>query len=91
MTKENTLKLVGKGSRKIIKRQITRGLIDYYLEACKLKIVIEEICGCKTNVLVDATVGENYHEDDVIVRFQNAVDVCRFLQGYYRCFKNLSK
>lgn len=41
MTKENTLKLVGKGSRKIIKRQITRGLIDYYLEACKLKIVIE--------------------------------------------------
>lgn len=91
MTEENDLRLVGAGSRKIIKRQITRGLIDYYLKECNLKVVIEEIYGEKINVLVNATAEENYHEDDVIDRFKNAIDVFRFLQGYYRCFKNLSK
>lgn len=91
MTRENDLVLVGKGSRKIIKSMFSRGLIDIYLKECNLKVVIEEICGCKTNVLVDATVGEDYHENDVIGRFKNAVDVSRFLQGYYECFKKLSK
>lgn len=91
MTEENDLKLVGKGSRRLMRSFLFGGLINRCLEECNLKIVIEEICGCKTNVLVDATVGEDYHENDVIGRFKNAVDVFRFLQGYYECFKNLSK
>ena len=93
MTRENDLKLVGKGSKKLIRNSITRGLINHYLEACKLKVVIEEIWGSKGNVLVnaDAMVEGKYREDDVVDRFKNASDMFRFLQGYYRCLENLSK
>ena len=91
MTGENDLKLVGKGSKKLIRNSITRGLINHYLEACKLKVVVEEIFGSKGNVLVNATVEGNYHENDVVDRFKNASDMFRFLQGYYRCLENLNK
>ena len=93
MTEENNLKLVGKGSNKLIRNSITRGLINHYLEVCKLKVVIEEMYGSKGNVLVnaDAMVEGNYSDDDVLARFKNANDMFRFLQGYYRCLENLNK
>lgn len=91
MTRENDLKLVGKGSRGLMRSFLLGGLINRCLEECKLKVVIEDVYGCKSNVLVNATVGESYYENDVIARFKDAVDVFRFLQGYYECFKKLSK
>lgn len=92
MTRENDLKLVGKGSRRLMRSTLFRNFINSCLEACKLKVVIEvRDNGCKTNVLVNATVGESYYENDVIARFKDAADMFIFLRGYYKCFKNLSK
>lgn len=89
MTKRNNFKLVGKGSRKIINKQFSNLLLDYYLEECKLKVVIQEIYGEKLNVLVHSRAQEDFSEKEVIARFQNASDMFKFLQGYYTCLKNL--
>lgn len=92
MTKRNSFKLVGKGSRKILNRQFSSLLIDYYLKECKLKVVIQKnYYGKELNVLVHSRAQEYFYEDDVIGRFQNAIDMYKFLQGYYTCFNNLSK
>lgn len=92
MTKENTLKLVGKGSRKIVNKLFSSLLIDYYLKECKLKVVIQKnYYGENLNVLVHDKAQDDFYEDDVIGRFQNAIDMYKFLQGYYTCFNNLSK
>lgn len=91
MTGENNLKLVGKGSRRLMRMTLIRNLIKQELEACKLKVVIEDIYGEKKNLLVNASSESNYHEDNVVARFKNASDMFNFLRGYYSCFKNLSK
>lgn len=91
MTKENNLKLVGKGSKLYARNSLIFGLLNEYLDKCKLKVVIETIYGEKLNVLVNASVQEDFTENDVIARFKNARDVFKFLQGYYTCLKNLSK
>lgn len=91
MTKENDLRLVGKGSKKIINSVFSNLLIDYYLKECKLKVVIQNVYGEELNVLVHATAQEDFYENDVVARFKNASDMFKFLQGYYSCFKNLSK
>lgn len=91
MTRENDLKLVGKGSKKLMRNTLFRNYINICLKTCKLKVVIEDVYGCKTNVLVDVTGGESYYENDVISRFKDATDMFNFLRGYYNCFKNLSK
>lgn len=91
MTRENDLKLVGKGSRRLMRSTLFRNYINICLKACKLKVVIEDVYGRKTNVLVNATGGESYYENNVISRFKDAADMFTFLRGYYNCFKNLSK
>lgn len=92
MTKENNLKLVGKGCRKIINNNITRGVLCYYLKFCNLKVVVQKIYGNKCNIVINANAkikGNYYYEDDVLGRFLNADDMMKFLDGYYACFKNL--
>lgn len=92
MTKENDLRLVGKGSRRLTRMTLIRNLIKQELEHCNLRVVIEDIYGEKFNVLVkDLTAEGNYREDNVICRYKNATDIFKFLRGYYTCFKNLSK
>lgn len=91
MTEENDLKLVGKGSRRLMRSFLFGGLINRCLEACNLRVVIEDIYGEKFNVLVKGLSGKNYQEDDVLCRFKNASDMFNFLRGYYKCFKKLSK
>ena len=94
MTKENDLRLVGHGSRRIINNNITRGALIYYLKVCKLKIVIQKVYGSKCNILVNENAkidGNYYYEDDVMGRFLNAEDLMKFLDGYYACFRNYRK
>ena len=92
MARENNLKLVGKGSRRLTRMTLSEILIKQYLKDCELQIVIEDYYGEKKNVLVKGLSGKgNYQEDDVICRFKNASDMFRFLQGYHTCFKKLSK
>ena len=94
MTKENELRLVGRGSRRIINNNISRGVLLYYLKVCKLKVVIQKVYGNKCNILVNAIAkidGNYYYEDDVMGRFLNAEDMMKFLDGYYACFRNYRK
>lgn len=85
MTRENDLRLVGKGSRRLTRMTLSRVIIKIYLRECDLRVVIEDSYGEKKNVLVKGLSGKNYQENDVLCRFQNASDMFKFLQGYYTC------